>query len=262
MDSTSDRLGQWTECTAFFDDTCRPCDDHPGGRVGIGVDYVSHNRGVHHTYTSVRPRVYPGIVPSRHSAPQPTLWPGRRPESEGYGMRYDTIIVGGGTAGCILAAACPRTTPQRTPPGSRARLPGPRTVAGYAEIWLGCHQSGSTAGRGSLQLVPGRDGECAPAHAHARAPWQGHRRDERDQWPDVYSGAPEDFATWAAWEYRVVPRTGATLFQETEENDADFRDAFHGMDGPIPVRRFPRVLATHARGVLSCLCRGRLPRVS
>src|SRR4030095_17244065 len=39
-----------------------------------------------------------------HSAgSQHTLWPRRRPESEGYGMRYDTIIVGGGPARGILA---------------------------------------------------------------------------------------------------------------------------------------------------------------
>jgi choline dehydrogenase len=53
-------------------------------------------------------------------------------------------------------------------------------------------------------------------------------------------GAPEDFDTWAAWgntewSYRKV----LSYFRKLE-TDADFPDDFHGTDGPVPVRRFPR----------------------
>src|SRR5256712_14078754 len=52
-------------------------------------------------------------------------------------------------------------------------------------------------------------------------------------------GAPEDFATWAAWgnterSYeRVLPPF------KKRENNADFRDSWHGTEGPIPLSPFP-----------------------
>jgi len=53
-------------------------------------------------------------------------------------------------------------------------------------------------------------------------------------------GAPEDFATWAAWGNTEWSYDRVLPYFKKLENDADFRDAFHGTDGPIPVRRFPR----------------------
>ncbi len=53
-------------------------------------------------------------------------------------------------------------------------------------------------------------------------------------------GAPEDFDTWAEWGndewfyLKVLP------YFRKMENDQDFRDDFHGTEGPIPVRRHPR----------------------
>ncbi len=53
-------------------------------------------------------------------------------------------------------------------------------------------------------------------------------------------GLPEDYDAWAemgndAWGFlNVLP-----YFREME-TDADIRDDFHGLDGPIPVRRHPR----------------------
>src|SRR5437016_5548469 len=50
-------------------------------------------------------------------------------------------------------------------------------------------------------------------------------------------GLPEDFDSWAAmgndqWSYaKVLP------FFRKCERDLDMRDAFHGTDGPMPVRR-------------------------
>ena len=89
-------------------------------------------------------------------------------------MRYDTIIVGG-TAGCIPGGPPVRgPTPQRAPPGSRTDFPDPAQLPdmlkyGWGAINLEARQAGGpTTG-------PWKDGECAPAHAHARAPWQGHR---------------------------------------------------------------------------------------
>jgi predicted dehydrogenase (TIGR03970 family) len=53
-------------------------------------------------------------------------------------------------------------------------------------------------------------------------------------------GLPEDFDAWAAlgctgWSFREVLPFFCRL-----ERDLDCHDDFHGVDGPIPVRRFPR----------------------
>jgi choline dehydrogenase len=53
-------------------------------------------------------------------------------------------------------------------------------------------------------------------------------------------GAPEDVATWAAWGNTEWSYERVLPYFKKLENDADFCDAFHGTDGPIPVRRFPR----------------------
>ena len=105
---------------------------------------------------------------------------------------------------------------------------------GWGAINLEARQAGAPY-NWSLE---GRRMRTSPSHA--RAPWQGHRGDQRDQWPDVYSWRPRGFCHLGRlgnteWSYeRVLP------YFKKLENDADFRDAFHGTDGPIPVRRFPR----------------------
>ena len=53
-------------------------------------------------------------------------------------------------------------------------------------------------------------------------------------------GAPEDFDTWAAWGNTAWSYRQVLPYFRKLENDADFRDDFHGTDGPVPVRRFPR----------------------
>jgi choline dehydrogenase len=53
-------------------------------------------------------------------------------------------------------------------------------------------------------------------------------------------GAPEDFDTWASWGNTEWSYQKVLPYFKTLENDADFQDAYHGTDGPVPVRRFPR----------------------
>lgn len=57
--------------------------------------------------------------------------------------------------------------------------------------------------------------------------------------PTVLRGVPEDYDGWAArgnyrWSFRKVLPAFRKL-----ETDADFRDEFHGTNGPLTVRRFP-----------------------
>src|SRR5256885_2759850 len=100
------------------------------------------------THTSVRTLAYPGIV-AVATEPAPSRRCGQDADQRAKDMA------------CITIPLSSVAAPQRAPPGSRTGLPGPRAVAGSAAIWLGCHQSGSTAGRGPLLLVAGRDGAFA-----------------------------------------------------------------------------------------------------
>ena len=60
-------------------------------------------------------------------------------------------------------------------------------------------------------------------------------------------GAPEDFDTWASWGNDEWSYVKVLPYFRRIENDADFRDDFHGTDGPIPVRRHKRRIGRPCR---------------
>ena len=53
-------------------------------------------------------------------------------------------------------------------------------------------------------------------------------------------GAPEDYDTWASWGNDGWAYIDCLPYFRKLENDADFRDDFHGTDGPVPVRHHHR----------------------
>ena len=173
-------------------------------------------------------------------------------------MKYDVVIVGGGSAGCTLATRLSED-PARSVILLEAGPDYPDPEHLPDDLRLGYRQSASDAaspfnwaykGIGtSLQTTPMEVARGKVIGGSGSVNGQVFLR-----------GVPEDYDAWAEagndqWSFlNVMP-----YFRQLE-NDLNIRDDFHGADGPIPVRRMDRAdwlpiqeafyQATLARGFL------------
>ena len=153
-------------------------------------------------------------------------------------MRYDVVIVGGGSAGCTLAARLSED-PNRSVLLLEAGPDYTDLEHTPDELKMGHRQEASDiesrfnwAYRGQ-----GTPEQAVPMQV-ARGKVIGGSGAVNGQ--VFLRGVPEDYDNWAAegndeWSFiKLLP------FFRKLETDLDVRDDFHGTDGPIPVRRLPR----------------------
>jgi choline dehydrogenase len=146
-------------------------------------------------------------------------------------MRWNWIIVGAGSAGCVLAARLSERADASVillegGPDYRSvsALP-PEILSGMGPAFTHDWEYGSEAGRlgRSVPLPRGRlVGGCSATNAAISL-----------------RARPADFVHWAStgrarWSVEEVQRE----FRELEA-DADFDDDLHGRSGPVPIRRYP-----------------------
>ena len=151
-------------------------------------------------------------------------------------MKYDVIIVGGGSAGCTMAGRLSED-PNRSVllleagPDFPVFEQLPEDLKMGNNVWLSAYGPHSwdyvarvTADQTELTIPRGKaTGGSSAVNGQV-----------------LFRGIPEDYDGWAAAGNDEWAFTDVLPYFNKMETDLDFSGDFHGSTGPVPVRRYPR----------------------
>ena len=165
-------------------------------------------------------------------------------ERDGGTMRFDVVILGGGSAGCVLATrlsedtgtkvllveAGPDITPGAVPAAIASPYPG-RAYFNKDWTWP------------SLRVAMGAD--TSNSATRTIRPYEQARLiggGSSINGIGANRGAPSDYDEWEALGATGWGWTGVLPYFRKLERDQDYgrRDPLHNDDGPLPIRRIPR----------------------